>query len=88
MLESCRGAWKGLCCAHLMGKVKLKTGLLVASGLAKRLCRALSRYAALRLGCYSCPLPRLTQFWKCDTIMQTRVKGRRIAEQITSEERR
>lgn len=61
MLESCRGTRKGLRCAHLTGKVKLKTGLLVASGLAKRLCRALSRHAALGLGCYSCPLPRLTK---------------------------
>lgn len=54
------GSMEGLCCAHLMGKVKLRTGLLVASGLAKSLCRAVSRHAALGLGCHSCPSPRLT----------------------------
>lgn len=59
VLDSCRGAWKGLCCAQLMGKVKLKAALLVASGLAKSLCRALCRYGAPWLSCYSCPLLRL-----------------------------
>lgn len=60
VLESSRVARKGLCCAHLMGKMKLKTGLVVASGLAKSLCWVLSWYAALWLSCYSCPLPHLT----------------------------
>lgn len=60
VLDSCRGAWKGLCCAQLMGKVKLKAALLMASGLAKSLCRALSLYGALWLSCYLCPLLCLT----------------------------
>lgn len=59
MLESCWGVWKGLSCAHLMGKVTLETGLLIASGLAKSLYRALSRHSALWLGRPSCPLPPL-----------------------------
>lgn len=53
-----------MCCAHLMGKVKLKTRLLVASGLAKGLCQERSQCAALWLGGWLCSMPCLAQFGK------------------------
>lgn len=87
VLESCRVARKGLCCAHLMGKVKLKT---VSSWLLV--------WQKASVGCYPGMLPcgsvvtrapcliSLTQFGKCDTIKQTWVKGSCIAEQIMLDE--
>ena len=72
---------EGLCCAHLMGKVTLQTGLLVASGLAEGLRWALSQYAA------RC-LVSLTRFGQRDgAVEQIWVKGSRVAEQTVSGER-